>query len=80
MIEQIAQLQPDLVVMSSYRYKQVGPASGRNPDTVWKEGIDLTVSKVRPLTQHLLLLGDSSTPLEDVPSCLAGNVANVPSA
>jgi peptidoglycan/LPS O-acetylase OafA/YrhL len=77
-IQQIAQLRPDLVVMSSYRYKQVGPASGRNPDTVWKEGIDLTVSKVRPLTRHLLLLGDSSTPLEDVPSCLAGNVANVP--
>ena len=78
-IQQIAQLQPDLVVMSSYRYKQVGAAAGRSPDQVWKEGIDLTVSKVRPLTRHLLLLGDSATPLDDVPSCLAGNVSSVPS-
>jgi hypothetical protein len=76
-IDQIAQLHPDLVVMSSYRYKEVGAAAGRDPDAVWQEGIDLTVSKVRPLTTHLLLLGDSATPLEDVPSCLAGNVANV---
>jgi peptidoglycan/LPS O-acetylase OafA/YrhL len=76
-IEEIAQLHPDLVVMSSYRYKQVGAAAGRDPDAVWQEGIDLTVSKVRPLTSHLLLLGDSATPLEDVPSCLAGNVTNV---
>jgi peptidoglycan/LPS O-acetylase OafA/YrhL len=76
-IQQIAQLQPDLVVMSSYRYQQVGAAAGRDPDQVWKEGIDLTVSKVRPLTRHLLLLGDSATPLQDVPSCLAGNLSSV---
>ncbi|MEN9646237.1 MAG: hypothetical protein RL238_2906 [Actinomycetota bacterium] len=75
-IEQIGQLQPDLVVMSAYRYKQVGSAAGRDPDAVWQEGIDLTVSKVRPLTDHLLLLGDSATPLDDVPSCLAGNLSN----
>ena len=73
----IGGLQPDLVIMSSYRYKQVGAASGRDPDTVWQEGIDLTVSKVRPLTTHLLLLGDSPTPKEDIPSCLAGNLSNV---
>jgi len=75
-ISLIGQLHPDLVVMSAYRYKQVGSAAGRDPDTVWREGIDLTVSKVRPLTDHLLLLGDSATPLDDVPSCLAGNLSN----
>jgi len=78
-IEQIEQLHPDLVVMSSYRYKQVGAAAGRDPDTVWAEGIDVTVSKVRPLTDHLLLLGDTATPLDWVPPCLAGNLSNVPS-
>ena len=66
-IERIGGLHPDLVIMSSYRYKQVGSAAGRDPDTVWREGIDLTVSKVRPLTDHLLLLGDSATPAEDMP-------------
>ena len=75
-IAQIGQLRPALVVMSAYRYKQVGSAAGRDPDTVWSEGLDLTVSKVRPLTDQLLLLGDSATPLDDVPSCLAGNLSN----
>ena len=50
----IGGLQPDLVIMSSYRYKQVGAASGRDPDTVWQEGIDLTVSKVRPRRMDLM--------------------------
>jgi hypothetical protein len=77
-IELISGLQPDLVIMSSYRYKQVGSASGRDPDQVWREGIELTVSKVRPLTDHLLLLGDSATPKEDIPTCLAGSLSNVP--
>lgn len=77
-VDQIAQLQPDLVVMSSYRYKQVGSAAGRDPDAVWREGIEKTVAKVRPSTKHLVLLGDTPTPLGDVPSCLAGNLSNVP--
>jgi len=78
-IDLIAGIEPDLVIMSSYRYKQVGSASGRDPDVVWQEGIDLTVSKVRPLTTHLLLLGDSPTPQDDIPSCLASNLSSVAS-
>jgi hypothetical protein len=76
-IDLIAGMQPDLVIMSSYRYKQVGSAAGRDPDVVWQEGIDLTVSKVRPLTTHLILLGDSPTPQDDIPSCLASNLSSV---
>ena len=76
-IDLIAGLHPDLVIMSSYRYKQVGAAAGRDPDVVWQEGIDLTVSKVRPLTTHLMLLGDSPTPQDDIPSCLASNLSSV---
>jgi hypothetical protein len=78
-IDLIAGMHPDLVIMSSYRYKQVGSAAGRDPDVVWQEGLDLTVSKVRPLTTHVLLLGDSATPQEDIPSCLASNLSSVAS-
>jgi len=78
-IDLMSQMQPDLVIMSSYRYKQVGAAAGRDPDTVWKEGIDKTVALVRPLTKHLLLLGDSATPKEDIPTCLAGHLSSVSS-
>ncbi len=76
-IDLIAGLQPDLVIMSSYRYKQVGSAAGRDPDVVWQEGKDLTVAKVRPLTTQLMLLGDSATPQDDIPSCLASNLSSV---
>ncbi len=78
-IDLIAGMHPDLVIMSSYRYKQVGAAAGRDPDVVWQEGLNLTVSKVRPLTTHLLLLGDSATPQEDIPTCLASNLSSVTS-
>lgn len=76
-IDLIAGIHPDLVIMSSFRYKQVGAAAGRNPDVVWQEGLDLTVSKVRPLTTHLMLLGDSATPQEDIPTCVASNLSSV---
>jgi len=77
-IDRIGAMQPDLVIMASYRYKQVGSAAGRDPDQVWREGLDLTLAKVRPLATHVLLLGDSATPKADIPSCLASNLSNVP--
>jgi hypothetical protein len=76
-IAQLADLRPDLVVMSSFRYSQVGADAGHDPDTVWRTGIDRTVAKVRPLTRQLLLLGDSATPSLDIPSCAAANLTKV---
>lgn len=71
-------LQPDLVVMSGYRYQAAPGTEGRSPDRVWRDGIDLTVAKLKPFAQHILLLGDSSTPALLVPYCLANNLSNVP--
>ncbi|MFM7687585.1 MAG: SGNH hydrolase domain-containing protein, partial [Actinomycetota bacterium] len=68
---------PDLVIMSAYRYKQVGAAAGRDPDQVWSEGLDLTLQKMQGGARHILLLGDSATPADDVPSCVAGRLSNV---
>lgn len=73
----IADLQPELVVMSGYRYQAAPGTEGRSPDRVWQDGIDLTVSKVKPLVQHVLLLGDSATPKLLVPYCLANNLSFV---
>jgi hypothetical protein len=78
-IDSFATLKPDLVVMSAYRYQLAGSAAGRDPDTVWQEGLDATVAKVRPNAGQVLLLGDSATPLMDVPSCVAGHLSSVPS-
>ena len=71
-------LHPDLVVMSGYRYQAAPGTEGRSPDQVWRDGTDLTVSKVKPLAQHVLLLGDSATPALLVPYCLANNLTYVP--
>jgi hypothetical protein len=76
-IAQLADLHPDLVVMSSFRYAQVGADAGHDPDTVWRAGIDKTVTKIRPFTRQLLLLGDSATPSLDIPSCAASNLSKV---
>ena len=71
-------LNPDLIVLSGYRYQAAPGTEGRSPDQVWSDGIDLTVSKLKPFAQHVLLLGDSSTPKLLVPYCLANNLTNVP--
>ncbi len=76
-IAQIGELQPDLVVMSGYRYQAAPGTEGRSPDQVWRDGIDLTVSKLKPLAQRVLLLGDSATPKLLVPYCLANNLTFV---
>jgi len=76
-IRQLADLRPDLVVMSSFRYSLVGSDAGKDPDTVWRTGMEKTVAKVRPLARHLLLLGDSATPSLDIPSCAAANLTKV---
>lgn len=77
-IASLEALHPDLVVMSGYRYQAAPGTEGRSPDTVWRDGTDLTVSKVKPFAQHVLLLGDSATPALTVPYCLANDLTNVP--
>ncbi len=77
-IASMESLHPDLVVMSGYRYQAAPGTEGRTPDQVWRDGTDLTVSKLKPFAEHVLLLGDSSTPKLLVPYCLAINLTNVP--
>ncbi|MBI4883832.1 MAG: acyltransferase [Actinobacteria bacterium] len=77
-IAEVAALRPDLVVMSGYRYQAAPGTEGRSPDEVWRAGTELTVSKLLPLVDHLLLIGDSATPAHLTPYCLAHNLTNVP--
>ena len=77
-IASLESLHPDLVVMSGYRYQAAPGTEGRSPDQVWRDGIDLTVSKVKPFAEHVLLLGDSATPALLVPYCLANSLTYVP--
>jgi peptidoglycan/LPS O-acetylase OafA/YrhL len=68
--ERLAADEPELVVMSSYRYNPGGLA-----DEPWRSGLDATLTDLRPVARDVLVLGDTPTPVpEDVPSCLAANL------
>jgi hypothetical protein len=68
---------PALVIMSAYRYKTTNAAIGSNPDEVWRNGMQLTLDHVRPLADNVLVLGDTPTPLNDVPGCVASHLRRV---
>lgn len=76
-VEAIAADPPDLLIVSGYRYKQVGWAAGMAPDEVWRKGGVAALEALRPLVPSLVILGDSSTPALDVPSCLASHRSDV---
>ncbi|MFZ9482329.1 MAG: acyltransferase family protein [Ilumatobacteraceae bacterium] len=76
-VEAIAADPPDLLIVSGYRYKQVGWAAGMAPDEVWRKGGADALEVLRPLASTLVILGDSSTPALDVPSCLASHRSDV---
>ena len=60
--------------MSAYRYKTTGRAIGSSPDEVWRNGLQTTLDALRPLATDVIVLGDTPTPLDDVPSCLAAHL------
>ena len=73
----LAELKPSLIILSAYRYQAAGASIGRDPNVVWSEGLDRTMSVIRPLATRVLILGDTPTPLSDVPSCAASHLRNV---
>jgi peptidoglycan/LPS O-acetylase OafA/YrhL len=69
---------PELVVFASFRYKVDPSVAGVNSDELWREGLDATLARVRPLATQVLLLGDTPTQREEgVPQCVANNLRNV---
>lgn len=73
----LAEIKPHLIVISAYRYKAAGASLGRDPDQVWSEGLERTMTVIRPLADRVLVLGDTPTPLNDVPSCVASHLRSV---
>jgi peptidoglycan/LPS O-acetylase OafA/YrhL len=68
---------PDLVIMSAYRYKTTRAAIGGSPDEVWRNGMQATLEQIRPLATDVMVLGDTPTPLDDVPGCVASHLRHV---
>ena len=76
-IADLADEHPALVIMSAYRYKTTSRAVGSSPDDVWRNGLQTTLDALRPLATNVLVLGDTPTPLNDVPGCVASHLRNV---
>jgi peptidoglycan/LPS O-acetylase OafA/YrhL len=73
----LAAEQPDLVILSAYRYTTTSRAIGSSPDDVWRNGLQTTLDELRPLATKVLVLGDTPTPLNDVPSCVSSHLRHV---
>jgi hypothetical protein len=76
-LARLADEHPDLVIMSAYRYKTTRAAIGANPDEVWRNGMQTTLDNVRPLAGNVMVLGDTPTPLNDVPGCVAAHLRHI---
>lgn len=66
----IKKLHPWAVFMSSFdHYKPATSVS--NPASWWRQGMAVTVDRVRAITSHAILLQDTPWPNRDIPSCLS---------
>ena len=75
--ERLATQHPSLIIMSASRYDPGGPASGLDPGQALRDGLDATLKVLRPTAQRVLLLGDTPTPLNYIPACIAAHVRGV---
>lgn len=78
-LEKIEELQPDLVIVDSARKGVILSENGEpNSDdatihTAWEDGLDRTLSKIRPNTDRLVVLGDIAYAPEPGLDCLTAN-------
>ena len=73
----LAAEQPDLLLMSSYRYRQTGAWAGVDGNQAWQQGLSATLAAYRPLAGRVLVLGDTPTPARDIPACVSANLSRV---
>ena len=73
----LAAEQPDLLLMSSYRYRQTGAWAGVDGNQAWQRGLSDTLAAYRPLAGRVLVLGDTPTPAGDIPACVSANLSRV---
>lgn len=78
-LEKIEEIQPDLVIIDSARKGVILSENGEpNSDdaavhAAWEEGLDRTLSEIRPNTDRLVVLGDIAYAPEPGLDCLTAN-------
>ena len=69
-VAQLAADPADVLVMSATHYDG-GVDEGLDPDETWRVGLESTLAALRPHATEVVVLGDTPTPLMNVPSCLS---------
>jgi peptidoglycan/LPS O-acetylase OafA/YrhL len=73
----LAELQPSVLVISTYRYRLVNDNPKQKDVDTWRSGLDQTLGAVKDTARAVLFLSDTPNPIDDIPSCLAGHLKSV---
>lgn len=80
-VEKIAELQPDLVIITSARDGSLlstdGGGTTEGVDAAWEEGLGKTIDAISPNAGRVIVLGDQAYPTQAGISCLEANPNDV---
>ncbi len=74
-IAQIVAARPALTILTGYHY---AARDGSVGNTLWRDGMTKTLTKLGDLTTQTVILGDTPTENADIPQCLASHLRSVP--
>lgn len=69
-IKRIQEINPDVLIMSSYQYFAQPPRFS-DREQWWNDGQRKLLTEVKNVSPHLIYLTDTPHPLRDIPACLA---------
>jgi peptidoglycan/LPS O-acetylase OafA/YrhL len=69
-IKRIQQINPDVLIMSSFQYF-AQPPRFTDREKWWNDGQRKLLTEVKNVSPHLIYLTDTPHPLRDIPACLA---------
>jgi peptidoglycan/LPS O-acetylase OafA/YrhL len=70
--ERIRQIQPDVLVMSSFQYF-AQPPQFKDRTKWWNDGQRKLLRDVKDSSSHLIYITDTPHPMRDIPACLTNN-------
>jgi peptidoglycan/LPS O-acetylase OafA/YrhL len=66
---------PTLTIFTGYHY--LAPDGAGGSDEIWQKGLITTITALGDLGSRVLILGDTATQIEDIPTCLAQHLRSV---
>lgn len=81
-LDKIAEIKPDLVIISSARDGSLRSVNGKGTtdgvDAAWEDGLQKTLANITPHADKVIVLGDQAYPTQEGIACLEANPNDVP--